>query len=121
MMARRRVAFGLRLPVGAVVLLATLWLAPPGWSAPGDRFDRGGLSIVSVSNPHPDLVSGGEVLLRVGTPRGVPAGEVRVTLNSVDVTSDFAAQPDGTLLGLVTGLRDGVNVVRAERRSRFGG
>jgi hypothetical protein len=120
MLARRRFAFGLCWPVGVLVLVAALWLAAPGWSAPGHRFDRGEVSIVSLSNPHPDLVSGGEVLLRVEAPRG-PVGGVRVTLNSVDVTSDFAAQPDGSMLGLVTGLRDGVNVVRAERRSWFGG
>lgn len=119
MMARRRFAFGLPLPVGAVVLIAALWLAAPGWSAPGHRFDRGGLSIVTVSNPHPDLVSGGEVLLRVRTARGVSARDVHVTLNSADVTSDFSAQPDGTLLGLVTGLIDGANVVRADVSRRF--
>ncbi|MBV9417953.1 MAG: hypothetical protein JO363_23415, partial [Solirubrobacterales bacterium] len=115
-MAKRRFAFGLPLPVGAVVLLAALGLAAPGWSAghTRDRFDRGEVSIVSVSNPHPDLVSGGQVLLRVTTSRRVSANDVRITLNSVDVTSDFARQADGSLLGLVTGLRDGPNVVRAD-------
>ncbi len=119
MVARRRFAFGLPLPVGAVGLLAALWLAAPAWSAARDRLDRGGVSIVSVSNPHPDLVSGGEVLLRVAAPVRTQRRGLRITLNSVDVTSDFVAQPDGTLLGLVTGLRDGFNVVRAERSGRF--
>ncbi len=119
MMPRRRFAFGLPLPAGAVVLIAALWLAAPGWSAPWHRFDRGGLSIVTVSNPHPDLVSGGEVLLRVRTPHGMAAHGVRVTLNSADVTSEFTAQPDGTLLGLVTGLRNGANIVRADVGRRF--
>lgn len=57
--------------------------------------------------------------MRVATPRGVPTGEVRITLNSVDVTSDFVAQGGRTLVGLVTGLRDGVNVLRAQRSGRF--
>ena len=120
MMARRRFAFGLPLPLGAVVLLGALWLAAPGWSASRDRFDRGGLSIVSVSNPHPNLVSGGQVLLRVATRSGVPASRVRITLNDVEITSDFSVEPDGTLLGLVSGLMGGRNVVRAELGGRFG-
>ena len=71
------------------------------------------LSIESVSNPRPDLVSGGEVLLRVTVPHGVRLSQVRVAQGPVNVTSDFADQPDGTLLGLVTGLRNGPNLVRA--------
>lgn len=121
MMARRRFAFGLPLPLAAIVLLVGLWLAAPGWSAPRDRFDGRGLAIVSVSNPHPDLVSGGHVLLRVSTRSAVLAARVRITLNGVDVTSDFTAQPGGTLLGLVSGLRDGRNLVRAELGRGFGG
>ncbi len=119
MMPRRRFAFGLPVPVGAVVLLGALWLAAPGWSAPRDRFGHGELSIVSVSNARPDLVSGGEVLLRVVTPSGVRANRVRIDLNGADLTSEFSAQPDGSLLGLVKGLRSGPNVVTAEESGRF--
>ncbi len=119
MMRERRFAFGLTAPVAAAVLVCGLWFAVPAWSAAGHRFDHGGLSIVSVSNPHPDLVSGGQVLLRVSARNDGPARRIRITLNGVDVTSDFVAQPDGTLLGLVTGLKDGFNVVRAARGGRF--
>ncbi|MBV9944997.1 MAG: hypothetical protein JO262_22930 [Solirubrobacterales bacterium] len=65
-------------------------------------------------------MSGGEVLLRVSTRSAVPARRVRITLNGFDVTSEFTARPDGTLLGLVSGLSDGRNVVRAELGRRFG-
>src|SRR3954471_17694837 len=82
-------------------------LAIPG-VARADDWHGHGLSIAAVSNPHPDLVSGGDVLLRVSAPAGIP-------LNSTDVTRAFARQPDGTLLGLVTGLRDGPNLVTAQR------
>ena len=119
MLPRRRSPFGLAVPVGAVVLFVALWLAAPGWSAQRHDSDRGGVSIVGVSNPRPDLVSGGEVLLRVSTPPGVRASRLRITLNSADVSSDFVAQRDGTLLGLVTGLRAGFNVVRADTSGRF--
>jgi len=66
-----------------------------------------GLSITSVSNPHPDLVSGGQVLLRVSR------ADVRVMRDGVDVTSAFVRQSDGTSLGLVTGLRNGRNDIAA--------
>ncbi|MEV4049907.1 DUF6351 family protein [Amycolatopsis sp. NPDC049688] len=67
------------------------------------------LTIETVSNPRPALVSGGQVLVKV-----VPAGKrVTVSANGHDVTASFRAQPDGSLLGLVTGLRDGVNELSA--------
>ncbi len=119
-MRKRRFAFGLTGPATTAVLVFGLWFALPAWSASSHRVDRGGLSIVSVSNPHPDLVSGGQVLVRVSPRSGRPARGIRVTLNGVDVTSEFAAQGDGTLLGLVTGLREGSNVVRAEHGGGFG-
>ncbi|WP_372665994.1 DUF6351 family protein [Amycolatopsis kentuckyensis] len=66
------------------------------------------LTIETVSNPRPALVSGGQVLVRVVAP-----GKTRVSANGHDVTSSFRPQPDGSLLGLVTGLRDGVNDLSA--------
>ncbi len=59
-----------------------------------------------------DLVSGGDVLVKV-TPRGA-----RVRLNGKDVTSAFALRPDGRYLGVLTGLKDGRNVVRATAKRR---
>lgn len=119
-MGKFRFAFRRPDRVFTLVALAALWLAAPARSAPWHRSQRSEMSIVSVSNPHPDLVSGGEVLLRVTVPRGVPVSRVRITRNAADVTSDFGTAPDGTLLGLVTGLRDGANVIMAERRGGFG-
>src|SRR5882724_7399323 len=71
------------------------------------------LQITSVSNPRPELVSGGQVLVRVTPPAGADAADVRVSANGVDVTPSFAAQPGGSLLGLVSGLRAGENIVTA--------
>jgi hypothetical protein len=85
-------------------------------SAHGARPAR--LALVSVSNPRPALVSGGEVLIRVNVPQGVAASGVRVTADGSDVTSDFEVQPDGSLLGLVTGLRLGRNVLTARARGQ---
>ncbi|HEY3708027.1 MAG TPA: DUF6351 family protein [Amycolatopsis sp.] len=71
------------------------------------------LGITTVSNPRPDLVSGGQVLVRVTPPDPGSARQVRVTAGGHDVTSVFHGQADGSLLGLVTGLRDGGTEITA--------
>jgi hypothetical protein len=81
---------------------------------------RGRLEVIAVSNPHPDLVSGGDVLVRVVVPDGADADRVGVELNGNDVTSSFAAQSDGSLLGLVEGLRHGHNTISARDAARHG-
>ncbi|HVV23152.1 MAG TPA: DUF6351 family protein [Pseudonocardiaceae bacterium] len=99
---------------GAILLAATSVLVlglSAGAAVAGERPDHGGahgLSLTSVSNPRPSLVSGGEVLVRAST-----AHRLRVTENGHDVTSAFHAQPDGTALGLVTGLRVGSTTLTA--------
>jgi hypothetical protein len=71
-------------------------------------------TIESVSNPEADLVSGGQVLVRVEVPDGTDAADVTVTSNGVvDVTAAFAVQDDGSLLGLVDGLSVGRNRIVA--------
>ena len=81
---------------------------------------QSGVSLRVLSNPRPDMVSGGDVLIQVGVPAGVATGEVRVTLNGTDVTSGFSADAGGqTLTGLVTGLAIGSNIVAAAVRDRF--
>jgi Tannase-like family of unknown function (DUF6351) len=72
------------------------------------------LSIAAVSNPRPELVSGGQVLLRVTPPAASGPAGVKITADGRDVTSAFAPQPDGSLLGLVTGLRHGANTIVAQ-------
>src|SRR5882724_6955176 len=72
-----------------------------------------GLSISPVSNPRPDMVSGGQVLLRVTAGPRLRDKSVQVEANGRDVTGAFQQQSDGTLLGLVKGLRVGDNVVSA--------
>ncbi|GAB2986375.1 hypothetical protein GCM10017788_08450 [Amycolatopsis acidiphila] len=93
-----------------MILLAALAspvLVPLTASAdPGPR-----LTLTTVSNPHPDLVSGGQVLVEVNTP-------TRVTANGHDVTQAFHRVPGGGFLGLVTGLRNGDNEIVAGDRDR---
>lgn len=98
-----------RSSVLAAVLAAPLLV--PGVAAAGPGRP---LTVETVSNPRPALVSGGQVLVKV-----TPAGErVAVSVNGHDVTPSFRAQPDGSLLGLVTGLRDGVNDLSAKSAGR---
>jgi hypothetical protein len=68
-------------------------------------------TIKTLSN-RADLVSGGDVLVRV-TPK-----KARVRLNGRNVTKAFAVRPDRRYLGLVKGLRLGRNVLRATSRGR---
>jgi hypothetical protein len=74
---------------------------------------------VTVSNPRPELVSGGEVLVRVDVPLHINAGDVQVTSDGHDVTSSFRVQSDGSLLGLVAGLRLGRNRLIASVDGQF--
>jgi Tannase-like family of unknown function (DUF6351) len=79
----------------------------------------GRLALVTVSNPRPELVSGGEALVQVDVPQHINAADVQVTLNGSDVTSSFQVQPDGSLLGLVTGLTLGQNRLAASAHGQF--
>jgi len=73
-----------------------------------------GLQLRVVSNPRPEFVSGGDVLVSLTPPAGTQASAVRLTLNGSDITS--ALRPDATgrkLMALVKGLNDGSNALVA--------
>jgi len=70
-----------------------------------------GLDIVALSSP-PYAVSGGTVLVRVELPRSVLRNDLVITLNGQGVTSAFRPEAgQSSLLGLVTGLTLGKNVL----------
>lgn len=94
----------------AVLLAVPVLTAGAAAAAPAGQ---GPLQITSVSNPRPQLVSGGDVLVRVTLPAGVDRSAVRITADGRSVRGRFAAQPDGSLLGLVTQLREGTNILVA--------
>ncbi len=100
----KRLLSSFSVSVVAIVLLGT---CPPAYAAP----DR---PVIATLSTDADRVSGGDVLVRITVPAAVPLDQVRVDLNSTDVTGLF--RPDGAshaLVGLVTGLRDGRNTLRA--------
>lgn len=65
---------------------------------------------IQVVSSQPYLVSGGDALVRVTSPRGVATG-VTVLLNGTDIGSSFRADGD-SLLGLVEGLKPGSNTLQ---------
>ena len=60
-----------------------------------------------------DLVSGGDVLVELTLPAGAGISGLRVTAGGRDVTSAFSVTSTGRILGLVTELSAGQNVIRA--------
>jgi len=73
-----------------------------------------GLQLRVVSNPRPEFVSGGDVLVTVTPPSGVQASAVRLTLNGADISG--ALRPDATgrsIVALVKNLNDGSNAIVA--------
>jgi hypothetical protein len=106
--------------VSAVALMVGLTAPAAAQAARSGHHDHlSRLALVTVSNPRPELVSGGEVLVRVDVPPRVPASAVMITADGRDVTPSFETQPDGSLLGLVTGLRLGHNRLTASARGQF--
>ena len=88
-------------------------------AAPGNGLAVGRLALATVSNPRPELVSGGEVLVRVDVPDHTNPADVQVTSDGRNVTSGFQVQSDGSLLGLITGLRIGRNRLVAAAHGQF--
>ncbi len=69
--------------------------------------------VITTLSTAPDRVSGGDVVVRIDVPAGVPLDKVQVSLNGGDVTGAFRSADTGhALVGLVTGLQDGDNVLK---------
>ena len=71
-----------------------------------------GVQIKVLSN-RADLVSGGDALVEVVLPQAAAADGLRVDVDGRDVSSSFKQRADSRVVGLVTGLKDGANVVTA--------
>jgi hypothetical protein len=94
------------------LIAAALVVALP-WAAAAQA-----IQLRVVSNPRPEFVSGGDVLVSVQFPAGVQAPNVRLTLNGSDVTSSLRpVRVERTLMALVTGLADGANTLVASAGS----
>lgn len=79
----------------------------------GGNGEGGSLQMRTVSN-RADLVSDGNAFVEVTAPPGqVRNNRVAITLNGTDISDSFVDQGDGRLLGVVTGLSAGTNVLQA--------
>lgn len=95
---------GARARVSAVLAALLVGCGGGGGEAPEIR----------VLSSRPDMVTGGDALVRVSVLDGGPVGGVRVTLNGADVTSSFRAAPDGAgIVGLITGIGPGTSTLAA--------
>ena len=76
-----------------------------------------GIESIEVLSGRADMVSGGDALVAVQISATVVPASIRMTLttpNGVnDVTAMFALRPNGRYAGLVTGLAEGDNELRA--------
>src|SRR4030095_1865702 len=63
-----------------------------------------------VLSSRPEMVTGGDALVRVELPAGVSLSDVKLTVNGTDATTRLKADASGrSLTGLVTGLALGSN------------
>ena len=94
------------------------WVVPigvAGWLAAcagGPGGSSSALEIKVLSN-RADLVSGGDALVEIVVPQATTADDLRVDVDGRDVSSSFKQRADSRVVGLLTGLKDGVNVVIA--------
>ncbi|MDB5885423.1 MAG: hypothetical protein JWR74_1594 [Polaromonas sp.] len=101
-------------PLGAcAAAVVTLALSACGGDSPSAPVAAPSLQVLSSK---PELVSGGSTLVSLRTAAALTAADpVVVTLNGADVSALFKPDPanSGTRIALLTGLKDGANVLSA--------
>lgn len=93
----------------ALLLLASLALLG---ACSGDSNVRKAAPQIKVLSNRADLVSGGDAYVEIVS-TGAATGALHVDVDGRDVSSVFAKRADGRLTGLITGLKNGKNVVTA--------
>jgi len=72
----------------------------------------GDTTITTLSN-RADLISGGSALVEITLPAGAVASSLVVDLDDTNISSSFVKGSDGRILGVVKGLKNGTNILRA--------
>ena len=90
---------------------ALLALVAVGAVATAEAQTAGDAAQITTVSARPDMVSGGDVLVRVTPAPGAPDGAVTVQVAGRDVTGDFRRLEDGVLEGLVRGLEPGTHQI----------
>ncbi len=96
-------AAGTAVALGLVILP----IAPPA-SAAAD------VVVLTTLSNRADIVSDGNALVQVDLPSGATIRGMRVDVDGRNVTSQFAVRPNGEIQGVLTGLKLGKNVLKAE-------
>ena len=101
-------------PVRSAIALASLAaLLLASCSSSNDNGSSTPVQIKTLSN-RADLVSDGDVLVRIELPQSTQLSGLKVDVDGRDVTSAFTARSSsGSATGLVTGLKVGTNVITA--------
>ena len=108
--------FSLR-PIMGCVLSGVAAIALSGVSnAHATNKHTGGDFEITTLSTRPFAVSGGDVLIEVKVPHYVRHKDLVIKLNGKDVSSAFQSESSRRLRGLVTGLREGRNVVTVGAR-----
>ncbi len=80
-----------------------------------------GVSLQTLSN-RADLISGGTALVEIMLPASANASQLKVDIDGSDMMPAFSTLPDGRTVGLLSGLKNGANVVSAQASDgTFGG
>lgn len=82
-------------------------LAPPASADPGSPEIAPTAVVPQVLSSRADMVTGGDVLIRVPVPSPLLPSELGVKLDNRDITSQFTTTRDRQLIGRLTGLRVG--------------
>jgi hypothetical protein len=103
----------------ACALLAVSSLVVVRMGAAGPPADTSARVTIKALSTDPSRVTGGDVLVEVALPPGTKAGSLKVTASGRDVTSAFhAGAAPGVMMGLVTGLTNGPNVIAARTNAK---
>jgi Tannase-like family of unknown function (DUF6351) len=105
-----------RAAAGIVVSAASIaaCMVPGGALTGGGGGGPAGRFAVTVLSGRADQVSGGDALVQVTLPRWATVADLRVDVGGADVTPVFSdPDGDGTAVGVVEGLVEGENTVRA--------
>ena len=101
----------------AAAAVSTLMLAACGGSDEPGANAAGAAPTITLLSSKPEYVSGDAVLVDIAPPAtGSASGPLRVTVNGTAVSPSFAADPNnpGHMVGLVTGLSAGANLIVAD-------
>ena len=97
----------LRRVLGGVALAASVLVSSPG-VATGTGSPVVGINVLS---NRADLISAGDALIELVLPPGVSLASLTIDRDGQDVTGEFAVRSNGRVIGLVTGLANGTNVI----------